>query len=204
MKLQGWRLTFELCCAGVDMHPFLAFSTTHQETGHRLTWKKCVGLCNLTTKRERGKESANILREIKQTEKLKRGSIMTKIVYLCSELPTEDTFKYIISVPATWRLFTYKAAAFAGCREQGSILNFRNIHFPTRDSINATQKYTNSCLFCNASVFFSFPSYLWSLSVTVSSLFCSCFLLQQAFCVRPSHREGDGAVGMAGPPPSPL
>lgn len=49
-KLQGWRLTFELCCAGVDVHPFLAFSTTHQETGHRLTWKKCVGLCNLTTK----------------------------------------------------------------------------------------------------------------------------------------------------------
>lgn len=81
MKLQGWRLTFELCCAGVDVHPFLAFSTTHQETGHRLTWKKCVGLCNLTTKRESGKESANILGEIKQTEKLKRGSIMTKIVY---------------------------------------------------------------------------------------------------------------------------
>jgi len=69
MKVQEWCLTFELCCAGVDVHPFLAFSTTHQETSNGLTWKKCVGLCNLTTKKEKGKKS-DIL-EIKQRSRNK-------------------------------------------------------------------------------------------------------------------------------------
>lgn len=71
MKVQEWCLTFELCSAGVDVHPFLAFPTAHQETSHRLTWKKCVGLRNLTTKGENGKESANILGEIKQRSRNK-------------------------------------------------------------------------------------------------------------------------------------
>lgn len=57
------------------------------------------------------------------------------------------------------------------------------------------------CLF--SSLFFSLFRSLSSLS-PLPPLFCSCFLLLEAFWVRPSHREGDGAVGMAGLPPSPL
>lgn len=46
--------TFELCSAGVDVHPFLAFPAAHQEAGHSLTGKESVCLCNLaTTERER-------------------------------------------------------------------------------------------------------------------------------------------------------
>lgn len=42
-------LTFELCSAGVDVHPLLAFSTAHQEAGHSLPGKESVCLRNLAT-----------------------------------------------------------------------------------------------------------------------------------------------------------
>lgn len=54
---QNCQLTFELCSAGVDVHPFLAFSAAHQKTGHCLTWKKCISLCNLTKNAKRSQKS---------------------------------------------------------------------------------------------------------------------------------------------------
>lgn len=42
-----WHFTFGLQAVGVEMHPLLAFSATHQEPGHSLSREESIGLCNL-------------------------------------------------------------------------------------------------------------------------------------------------------------
>lgn len=49
----SFTFTFGLQSIGVEMHPLLALSATHQEPGHSFSREKSIGLCNLGKERRR-------------------------------------------------------------------------------------------------------------------------------------------------------